>query len=452
MFVTQSFLVTLMRRLVLSVVLFLLLGTPSHAVELASGPMPGYVGMREATIWLQTQSSASVHVRYWARHDPTRTVQSKPVAVNASTDFTAHVQIVNLEPETEYLYQVYVDGANVTFETDLTFHTQPFWQWRTSPPDFNVIVGSCAYINDSRSDRPGKAYGGGFEIFDTIASRKPAFMLWLGDHIYLRETDVHGPTGIAYRYRHVRKFPSLQRLLRSTHHVAIWDDHDYGPNDSNQSWIFKDMALQQFKQYWANPSYGLKELPGIFTVVSYGDVDFFLLDNRFYRDDEKNPDQPEKGMFGTDQLKWLKNALLASTATFKIVAGGSQFFDTQPNREGWQHFPHEREAFVEWFRTAKPKGVLFLSGDRHLTKLLRYNQKVPYPLYELTCSPLTSSPVGLSREKPNSWDVQDTIVGERNFCNLSFGHESSNRNLTIEVFNTQGTRLWNRTISRTELE
>ena len=441
-----------LRRVLLAVVLFLLLGTPSHALELASGPMPGYVGMREAMIWLQTQTSASVHIRYWARRDPSQTFQSAPIATNASTDFTAHLQVLNLEPGTDYVYQVHVDGAHVPFETDLTFHTQPHWKGRTSPPDFEVIVGSCSYINDSRSDGPGNAYGGGFEIFDTIAARKPKFMLWLGDHIYLRETDVYSPTGIAYRYRHVRKFPPLQKLLRGTHHVAIWDDHDYGPNNHNRSWIFKDTALRQFQQYWANPSYGLNELPGIFTMVSYGDVDFFLLDDRFYRDHENSPDRPEKGMFGKEQLAWLKNALLASTATFKIVAGGSQFFDTQPDMEGWQHFPDERGAFVEWFRTAKPKGVLFLSGDRHLTKLLRYNENLPYPLHELTCSPLTSGTWDSSREKPNPWLIQDTMVAERNFCSLSFGHESSNRNLTIEVFNTQGTSLWNRTISRTELE
>ena len=421
MFFIQSLPVTPLRRLTLSVILFLWLGTPSHAVELASGPMPGYVGMREATIWLQTQTSASVQLHYWAQNEPTLRYLSDIASVKASTDFTAHIHILNLDPETVYGYQVYVDGTEVSFESDLHFHTLPFRRRGEETPEFTVTVGSCSFINDSRSDRPGSFFGGGFEIFNTIASHKPAFMLWLGDHIYLREADIHSPTGIAYRYRHVRRFPPLQNLLRGTHHVAIWDDHDYGPNNYNRSWIFKDMALQQFQRYWANPSYGLNELPGIFTVVSYGDVDFFLLDDRFYRDDEKSPNQPEKGMFGKEQLDWLKNALLASTATFKIVAGGSQFFDGQPDAEGWHHFPHERETFVEWFRTAKPKGILFLSGDRHLTKLLRYDENVPYPLYELTCSPLTSGAVDSWREKPVPWAIQDTIVGKRNFCSLSFG-------------------------------
>jgi len=109
---------------------------------------------------------------------------------------------------------------------ELTFHTQPLWQWRTAPLEFDGALGSCAYFNEARSDHPGHSYGQQVEIFDTIATRNPNFMLWLGDPIYLRPNDVFSSKGIASRYRHVRSFPSLQNLLRSTHHVAIWDDHD----------------------------------------------------------------------------------------------------------------------------------------------------------------------------------------------------------------------------------
>jgi len=157
-------------------------------------------------------------------------------------------------------------------------------------------------------------------------------------------------------------------------------------------------------------------------------------------------------MFGKAQLRWLKNALLTSTATFKIVAGGSQFFDNQQHTDGWQHFPQERERFLEWFRTAKPAGVMFLSGDRHLTKLIRYNRQVPYPLYELTCSPLTSGPASPSQEDPNKWLVEGTLIGERNFCTLTFEGKKSNRKLSIGVYTTQGAQIWSRSINRSDLK
>jgi alkaline phosphatase D len=75
----------------------------------------------------------------------------------------------------------------------------------------------------------------------------------------------------------------------------------------------------------ANPSFGLPELPGIFTVVSYNDVDFFLLDDRTYRDSDRLVHTAAKSLYGAAQLRWLKNALLASSVGFKVIAGGSQF-------------------------------------------------------------------------------------------------------------------------------
>ena len=98
-------------------------------------------------------------------------------------------------------------------------------------PDFRFVIGSCAYINDPPYDRPGEPYGGEYEIFEQIAAQRPDFMIWLGDNVYLREPDWNSEAGILYRYTHTRSLPQLQKLLRICPHYAIWDDHDFGPND-----------------------------------------------------------------------------------------------------------------------------------------------------------------------------------------------------------------------------
>ena len=152
---TQFFPATRLKRWTLSVILLLLFGASSYAAEIASGPMPGYVGMRDATIWLQTQSPASVQLRYWAQVEPKRHYLTEIVTVKASTDFTAHIHILDLKPETVYGYHVYVDGKEVSFPTDLHFHTLPFRRSGEKTPEFTVTVGSCSFINDARSDRPG---------------------------------------------------------------------------------------------------------------------------------------------------------------------------------------------------------------------------------------------------------------------------------------------------------
>ncbi len=66
------------------------------------------------------------------------------------------------------------------------------------------------------------------------------------------------------------------------------------------------------------------EIPGVFGRFEWGDVEFFLLDDRYHRSPNLSPDGPDKVMFGTPQLKWLMDGLRSSEATFKIVVGGNQ--------------------------------------------------------------------------------------------------------------------------------
>ena len=147
-------------------------------------------------------------------------------------------------------------------------------------------------------------------------------MLWLGDNLYLRPEDWNSHEGIFRRYASSRSNPALQPLLGSVHHYATWDDHDYGPNDANRSYALKGSSLLAFKTFWANPSYGLPELPGVFGQFSWGDVDFFLLDDRTYRAPASTPEP--RPYLGQAQLTWLLESLSNSRAPFKVIASGSQ--------------------------------------------------------------------------------------------------------------------------------
>lgn len=50
--------------------------------------------------------------------------------------------------------------------------------------------------------------------------------------------------------------PDKQRLYAAMPHYATWDDHDFGPNNSNSSYSLKGTTLKAFTTYWANPSWG----------------------------------------------------------------------------------------------------------------------------------------------------------------------------------------------------
>ncbi len=282
--------------------------------------MAGPSAMRSVTIWVQSDSSTSLTLEYWSGNVQRKI--SAPIELKEKDDFAGRVTLSNLEPGQDYSYRVLFDNQ-VASERVYHVHTSTLWQWRTDPPNSTVLLGSCAYINDAKYDRQNETYGGNYEIFQSMANARPDLTIWLGDNVYLREADVDSASGMAYRYRHDRSLPELNALLNTGEHAAIWDDHDYGTNDSNASFTLKSESLLLFKRYWANPSYGLPDVPGIFTVVHHDDADFFLLDDRWYRDSDKIKGIQSKAMFGALQISWLKNALMNSNANFKFIVGSS---------------------------------------------------------------------------------------------------------------------------------
>lgn len=419
----------------------------AFAAPYVIGPMPGHSAMRAVSLWVQASGAETVAVEYWPERQPADSARSAAQRIDPAREGIVRFELGALAPGTRYGYRLLLDGRAVDPPEPLFFRTQPLWQWRGDPPPFSAAVGSGAFINDKPYDRPGRGFGGDYQIFDAIAEQRPDLMLWLGDTLYLREADLDSAWGIAERYRQTRAFPPLQRLLRATHHYAIWDDHDFGPNNANASYVLKGESLAQFRRYWPNPTYGLPGAPGTFTQFAWHDVEFFLLDDRWYRNADHAPDAPGKAMLGTAQLAWLKDALLASPATFKVIASGSQLLNDVSRAEGWQHFPAERQAFLDWLAAARIDGVLFLSGDRHRTELARRERPDGYLLYELTCSPLTSRarPArDAETERPDL--VAGTRVEQRNFCRLDVDGPLSDRRLTLRVFGADGEALWEHTL------
>lgn len=417
----------------------------AQGAEIVAGPMLGNRDMRTAAIWFQADGSGEARVEYWRQDQPAARRLSAAAALRDDGDFAARIDLTGLEAGTAYAYRVLIDGKPAG-PSDAAFRTERLWQWREDPPDVSVLLGSCAYINDPAYDRPGTPYGDGMQIFDAMAKQQADWMIWLGDHLYLREADATSAWGIAARYRQVRSFPALQSLLRSGHHLAIWDDHDYGPNDANASYPLKGAALAAFRRYWANPSYGLPEAPGVYTIAHAGDADVFLLDNRWNRDADALVAK-DKVMFGPTQLRWLKNALFNSTATFKIIVGGSQFLNDGHPFEGWHRFPEERREFLDWLAAQRVDGVLFVSGDRHHTELLKLERPGTYPLLELTCSPLTAGTHPIGKEAGNPLRVEGTLLTERNFCRFDFSGALKERRLTMRSFDGNGEEKWRRAYS-----
>jgi len=417
-----------------------------------AGPMVGYSEMREVMLWVQTSRAAEVSYQYWNTDRPEEKFLTKIKRTSGEEAYTAKIVVSPLEPGQDFEYRLLIDGSVVDLPHKTGFQTLPIWNWRTDPPGFSFAAGSCAYINEEQDDRPGTPYGGGYEIFGSIYEKHPDFMIWLGDNIYYREPDWNSWTGITHRYTHDRAIPEMQPMLGSMHHYAIWDDHDYGPNNSDRGYWFKDRTLEAFKLFWANPSYGTEEMPGAITYFNWNDADFFLLDNRYYRSPNAILEE-NKSILGEKQKQWLFDNLASSQATFKFIAVGGQFLDDEARHETWSNygFAKERQQIIDFIYQHEITGVIFLTGDRHFTELSKLDSGSGPVIYDLTISPLTSGPYRLAGEEAqNSLRVPGTLYAERNFGLLNVDGPWKDRRINITVFDTSGNEVWSFQISEKE--
>lgn len=429
---------------------------PLQSGTLQSGPMVGYSDSREVALWVQTKQPARVQIRYRQVGSPA-TGKSNPthltneVQTDKKTVFTAHLLADRVEPGKTYEYELLIGGQKVSLPYPTRFQSQPLWQWRTNPPDFRFGVGSCTYVNEPDVDRPGTPYGAGYEIFTALTAQNPDFMLWTGDNTYTREVDWNSRTGVLRRYTHTRSLPQMQPLLASTHNYAIWDDHDYGPNDADRAYWLKPVTLEAFKLFWANPNYIFDE--GCTGTFFWGDCQFFLLDDRTFRAPDEMPDGPGKVYFGEKQMQWLIDALRYSKATFKFIVTGGQIINPTAAFENYALYATERDRLFRAIADAAVPGVLFLTGDRHHSILHKLNRNGTYPLYDLTISPLTSGPAKpRADELKQPTFVDGTLVTDRNFGILSVSGPLNDRVLKIQVYDQKGSERWTREIREKELQ
>jgi alkaline phosphatase D len=425
--------------------------------EIISGPMHGNVDMRSAQVWAELKPASNLNLVYWDKLKPAE----RKMAMVAYSDFmgfrTAKFTLVALEPGNTYQYSLTTGtGKSGKLAMDGEITTRDNWMYRKTLPDFSFLTGSCNYVNEPQYDRvytdfinPEKIatpYGGDSSIFETMAKTPANFMLWLGDNWYTREVDYNSEWGLNYRASHDRATPVLQNFLKAMPHYAIWDDHDFGPNDCDKGYHLKDASRQVFMNYWLNPSYG-ESGKGIYSRFVYADAEFFLLDDRTFRSSDNMADSinnfpnSEKKMFGPEQMDWLKNGLLGSKANFKIIVTGSQVLNPVSPFDCFRKFPVEYNELLGFLNIEKISGVLFFTGDRHHSEVIKVTRTGTYPLYDITCSPLTSGTHKFGRqEAKNPYRVLG-IDEKQNFGKVSFTGEPENRKMTVEFLGINGDKL-----------
>jgi len=231
-------------------------------------------------------------------------------------------------------------------------------------------------------------------MWDTLAVQKFDAFLLLGDNVYIDYPTL--PAVQKYCYYRRQSRPEFRRFTPNVPIYAIWDDHDFTINDGEggpeiETPAWKRPVWNVFKNQWANPSYGGgQEHPGCWFDFSIGDVDFIMLDCRYYRENPQEVDQPS--MLGEYQKKWLEEKLTSSTGTFKVIASSVPWAkDTKPGSDDtWDGFPEEREEIFSFITENEIDCVLLISADRHRSDAWKVELPKGYTTYDLMSSKLTN--------------------------------------------------------------
>ena len=405
--------------------------TESYRERLASfgalvhGPMVGAVSDRSVSIWLRVAAGTgpvTVRMRPAGSDGAWTSRRAEPAAAD---DHTVAIEIGSLEPATGYRYEVSGEGIQASGEVR-TFPGR-------GPSKFRIAFGGGAgYVPQNE------------RVWDIVHAQRSDALLLLGDNIY-----IDAPQSSAmqrYCYYRRQSQPAFRRLVASVPTFAIWDDHDFttndkwgGPKIDEPAW--KRPVWKVFRQNWANPSYGGGEAqPGCWFSLSIGDVDFFLLDGRYYR---TNPKVESPSMLGPVQKRWFLDAVGKSTATFKVLCSPVPwtFVAKGNSKDTWNGFHAERDEIFAFLRERGIRGLVLMSADRHRSDLWRIEREGAYDLWELNSSRLTNQHVHETMA-----EAEFSYNAKQSFGTVDFDTTAEDPSLTYRIVTIDGEQVFAKTL------
>lgn len=393
------------------------------------GPMVGAPGPDHFSVWVRASGLFDVTLEYSTDRDFTTFVTGPTVRARAADEACVVLRTTGLKPGTSYWYRLRFDGELDRFQP-LPHRT------RTAPAgaaDFRIAFGSCCRLQYDADQR----------IWNAVRALEPDMFVWLGDNIYSDSDQVSTMVDLYGRGRAVER---LEPLLRSTPQLATWDDHDFGFNDSDGRSPFKAQSLRVFRSFWANPSYGEADNPGVYFKQHYGGVDFFVLDGRYHRDPTDQVDDANKTMLGARQKAWLKRELKASRTPFKVLAigGGWSSAENEDGGDSWGVYLTERNEIFDFIRDENIGGVVCISGDSHMGELncIPRSEQGGYDIYDMCSSPLAQMPANKNIRQVPEVRVRDTWTRSVNVGLMRFDMTGDTPTLTYALHDVMGEPVW----------
>ncbi len=350
----------------------------------------GHTTATTAEIYAYAGAGRDVELQYKIENDNIDDCKSVSMQPRRERQNTSLAKLTGLNANTRYQYDVLVDGR---IAASGAFTTAP----ANKNNRFKYAVFSCSRY---QHDTVQLGYRKALDL-------RPSFSLMLGDNVYAHTVDRNARLNIHHKKQ--RDIQNFANFIANTPTYAVWDDHDFGNNNSQGGPVSehpaRERSRQAFMDVWANSSYG-ENGDGVYHSFRWGAVEYFMLDGRYFKNKDSNP----RVFIGQKQLNWLKNGLRKSDAVFKVVANGQTLMS---GSEGWIHAREELFSLFDFIRANRIKGVLFHAGDVHQNRYANHGARrgsdfrVGYDVQEIISS-------GVGNRNNGSWTMIDVDTTDSN--------------------------------------
>ncbi len=273
--------------------------------------------------------------------------------------------------------------------------------------------------------------------WERMLKQKPDLFIFTGDCVY---ADTHDPKILRKAFGQLDAIAGFQKLRKQAPVLGTWDDHDYGLNDEGEENPAKKAAQGVFLDFLKVPAASpRRQREGIYHVETFTEgkrkLQVIVLDTRYFRSPLKSagkkhryqPDtDPNKTILGNAQWKWLEETL-KKPADLRIITSSIQVIPEKHPFEKWGNLPLEKQRLFDLIKSTNANGVMFISGDRHMSEITLHQSAIGYPLIEVTSSGLTQAGGGNKEENPHrigsiyrkrnygvitiDWAAKDPLIG-----------------------------------------